>query len=147
MLLRIVFIIPERFGTFPGLRDRPTFRRRDFGLEQNLDAEMKFGKPSVSCPLCREDFVRTSGLSLYLPRLPHHIPKASALRTASRMSRTRLGHHADRAEDVRRKWRSNGESSGKHADTTGSHAEATPKVSGKCRAVADINRMTRRSRG
>ena len=96
-----VFIAPEHFRAFRRLRERADFPHRDFGPEQNLDAEMNFVTPSADCPHCFADIVRTSCLSSRLLRLPQTILEASALRTASRMFRTPSGKYADTAEDIR----------------------------------------------
>ena len=77
-------------GTLPrvaflSLRERANFPRRDFGPEQNLDAEMNFGTPSADCLHCPANIFRTTRLSSVLLHLPQTILEASAWRTASRM--------------------------------------------------------------
>ena len=51
-----VFITPERFRAFRRLPERANFPRRDFGLEQNLDAEMNFLRTSSGHPACLQGF-------------------------------------------------------------------------------------------
>ena len=65
---------PERFRAFRRLRERANFPRRDFGPEQNWDAEMIFVTPSAGCLHCPADIVRASRLSPGLPHLPQTDP-------------------------------------------------------------------------
>ena len=76
------------------------FPRRDFGPEQNLDAEMNLVTPSADCLHCPADIVRTSRLFSRLLHLPQTILEASELRTASRVFGEPSGKVADSAEGI-----------------------------------------------
>jgi hypothetical protein len=96
LFLDTVFIIPKHFLTFPHLPEVKKCPHRNFGQDQNLDADINFGTPSVSCPSCPPDIATISSSSETLLCLPNIVLKAPAHRQCPEP----LGHLPERSESI-----------------------------------------------